>query len=180
MDWSGKKVAITGAAGFIGSHLCERLVDLGADVTALVRYNSRGSYGFMDDFAKETQDKINVVLGDITDQNIFRAVLPGMEVVFHLAAQSLVRRSYRLPVETFATNVLGTVTLLDLVRQTEGVRAVVVATSDKAYENAGQIWGYRETDPMGGHDPYSASKGAAEIATATIARCSAFIFHPFP
>ena len=95
---------------------------------------------------------------------LFRARRP--EVVFHLAAQPLVRASYVEPVETFATNVLGTVHLLEAVRQVESVRAVVVVTSDKCYENQEWHWGYRETEPLGGHDPYSASKACAELATA--------------
>jgi CDP-glucose 4,6-dehydratase len=108
--------------------------------------------------------------GDINDkpelERIFAKHRP--EIVLHLAAQSLVRPSYQRPIETFATNVVGVVTLLDVVRLTPSVRSVVVVTSDKCYENREWIWGYRETDALGGHDPYSASKGCAEIATAAM------------
>ena len=85
------------------------------------------------------------------------------EVVFHLAAQSLVRRSYREPVDTFGTNVMGTVNLLEACRQTPSVRVVINVTSDKCYENKEWVWGYRENDAIGGHDPYSSSKGCAEL-----------------
>jgi CDP-glucose 4,6-dehydratase len=108
--------------------------------------------------------------GDICDQVALRRVLAEHqpEVVLHLAAQALVRRSYREPIETFAANVMGVVTLLHLVSQTPSVRAVVSVTSDKCYQNVEQIWPYRETDPMGGRDPYSASKGCAELVTASM------------
>lgn len=101
------------------------------------------------------------VHADINDRTaldaLFEAARP--EVVFHLAAQALVRRSYATPVETFATNVVGTTSVLDAVRRCHHTRAVVVVTSDKVYENLNWPWGYRETDLLGGHDPYSASKG---------------------
>ena len=92
------------------------------------------------------------------------------EIVFHLAAQALVRPSYEEPVDTFATNVMGTVNLLEAVRHTDSVRAVVVVTSDKCYENREWLWGYRENEAMGGHDPYSCSKGCAELVTASYRR----------
>lgn len=166
--WSGRRVLITGHTGFKGAWLACWLHRLGAAVTGFAQ-------------APETEPNlwsllglngVCSIIGDLNDRTALADALNEArpEVIFHLAAQSLVRRSYREPVETFATNVLGTVALLDQVRQTPGVRAVVVATSDKAYENVDQIWGYRETDPMGGHDPYSASKGAAEIATAAMRR----------
>ena len=172
--WNGRRVLITGHTGFKGAWLACWLHSLGAEVTGFAH-------------APESEPNlwsllglngVRSTIGDLNDRAALAGALEAAkpEVVFHLAAQSLVRRSYREPVETFATNVVGTVTLLDLVRRTAGVRAVVVATSDKAYENVGQIWGYRETDPMGGHDPYSASKGAAEIATAAMRRS---YFAPF-
>ncbi len=92
------------------------------------------------------------------------------DVVIHMAAQSLVRPSYDDPIETYATNVMGTVNLLEAARQVPGIRAVIVVTSDKCYENVGQIRGYRETDPLGGHDPYSSSKGCAEIVASAYRR----------
>jgi len=107
------------------------------------------------------------VLGDVRDlahlQAVFARCRP--EIVFHLAAQPLVRDSYQFPVETYATNVMGTVHLLEAVRQTGGVRVVVNITSDKCYDNREWVWGYRETEPMGGYDPYSNSKGCAELVT---------------
>jgi CDP-glucose 4,6-dehydratase len=104
---------------------------------------------------------------DINDRPVLERIFAERrpEIVLHLAAQSLVRSSYQRPIETFATNVVGVVTLLDVVRLTPGVRAVVVITSDKCYENREWIWGYRENDALGGRDPYSASKGCAELAT---------------
>ncbi len=166
--WKGRRVLITGHTGFKGAWLAAWLHRLGAEVNGYAHEpetwpNLWSLLGLHD---------VRSEIGDLNDRAALQAVLSEArpEVIFHLAAQSLVRRSYRKPVETFATNVLGVVTLLDLVRQTNGVRCTVVATSDKAYENVGQIWGYRETDPMGGHDPYSASKGAAEIATAAMRR----------
>lgn len=166
--WNGRRVLITGHTGFKGAWLAAWLQGLGANVTG---------------YAQEPETDPNLwsllglsgvrsIIGELNDRAALQSALNAAkpEVIFHLAAQSLVRRSYSQPVETFATNVLGSVSLLDLVRQTGGVRCAVMATSDKAYENVGQIWGYRETDPMGGHDPYSASKGAAEIATAAMRR----------
>ena len=112
------------------------------------------------------------VIGDVRDQgqvhDVFQAHEP--EFVFHLAAQPLVRRSFREPVETFSTNLMGTVHLLEAARRCPSVRAIVVATSDKCYDNREWIWGYRESDPLGGHDPYSASKGCAELATSAYRR----------
>jgi len=112
------------------------------------------------------------VQADINDRPVLEALLQAErpEVVIHMAAQALVRASYAAPVETFATNVLGTVGLLDAVRRCPETGVVVIVTSDKAYENQEWPWGYRETDRLGGHDPYSASKGCAEIAAASMRR----------
>jgi CDP-glucose 4,6-dehydratase len=109
-------------------------------------------------------------VGDVSDRNALQEAISQdePEVVLHLAAQSLVRRSYRQPIETFETNVLGLVKLLDVVSKSASVRAFVNVTSDKCYENVEQLWGYRETDPMGGRDPYSASKGCAELVTSSM------------
>lgn len=117
--------------------------------------------------AANVEKGMTSITGDIRDLpsfiNTFNAHSP--EIVFHMAAQSLVRRSYTEPVETYATNVMGTVNLLEAVRNTPSVRSVVVITSDKCYENREWVWGYRETESMGGHDPYSSSKGCAELVT---------------
>src|SRR6202034_70914 len=106
--------------------------------------------------------------GDVRDLAVVRCVMTAWqpEIVFHLAAQSLVRLSYRQPVETYATNVMGTVHVLEAVRSVPSVRAVIVVTSDKCYENREWPWAYRETEAMGGRDPYSSSKGCAELVAA--------------
>jgi CDP-glucose 4,6-dehydratase len=121
---------------------------------------------------------VRSVYADINDRAALDRALADArpEVILHLAAQALVRRSYREPLQTFAANVMGVVTLLDAARACPDLKAVVIATSDKAYDNVEQIWGYRETDPMGGRDPYSASKGAAEIAAASMGKS---FFAPF-
>lgn len=166
--FAGRRVLVTGHTGFKGAWLSAWLAGAGAEVTGYAQ-------------APETEPSLwsllelpNVtsVIADLNDRAALDQAIAKAdpEFVFHLAAQSLVRRSYRAPVETFATNVVGTVQLLDALRAAPNLRAVVVATSDKAYENTEQIWGYREIDPMGGHDPYSASKGATEIATAAMRR----------
>jgi len=122
--------------------------------------------------AAQLADGMVSELGDICDRDqldrFFATQRP--EIVFHLAAQPLVRRSYQQPVETFQTNVLGTVNVLEAVRRTPSVRCVVIVTSDKCYENREWHWGYRENDPLGGHDPYSASKGCAEIVASSYRR----------
>lgn len=109
------------------------------------------------------------IRADIRDgeriKEIFRQYQP--EIVFHLAAQPLVRLSYDIPVETYQTNVMGTIHILEAIRFTDSVKVGVMITTDKCYENREQIWGYRENEPMGGYDPYSSSKGAAEIAIAS-------------
>ena len=117
-------------------------------------------------------DLVPTVLADIRDMDAVRATIRELrpETVFHLAAQSLVRVSYREPVETYATNVMGTVHVLEAVRAVPTVRGVVVVTSDKCYENREWPWAYRETEAMGGHDPYSSSKGCAELVTAAYRR----------
>ena len=162
--YRGKKVLVTGHTGFKGGWLTAWLKSLGADVVGLA---------LPPDTAPNLFDSICLgcgmvsVLGDIRDasvvSSIFRQHSP--EIVFHNAAQPLVRRSYRHPVETYATNVMGTVHLLEAIRQTASVRAAVVVTSDKVYENREWFWGYREEDALGGRDPYSSSKACAELVT---------------
>ncbi len=166
--FAGRRVFLTGHTGFKGAWLAAWLAKSGAEVTGYAHTPETDP----NLWALLGQSKIRSVIGDLNDRPALdRAITEAdPEFVFHLAAQSLVRRSYRTPVETFATNVLGTVQLLDALRAAPNLCAVVVATSDKAYENVEQVWGYRETDPMGGHDPYSASKGATEIAVAAMRR----------
>jgi len=166
--WAGKRVLVTGHTGFKGSWLVLWLKQMGADVTGLSLAAEEVSL-----FRQAgVEDLVTHIEGDIRDMAVVEAAVQRADpqVVFHLAAQPLVRLSYTTPVETFATNVQGTVHVLDACRRVAGLQAVVCITSDKAYENREWVWPYRESDPMGGHDPYSASKGAAEIAIAAYRR----------
>lgn len=157
----GKRVLITGHTGFKGAWLSAWLQRLGAQV---VGYALPPSEPSLFDEAR-IQDGMTHVIGDVRDRTALEHLLETTrpEIVFHLAAQPLVRYSYREPVETFETNVMGTVNLLDAVRTVGGVRACVVVTSDKCYDNREIDYAYREDDAMGGYDPYSASKGCAEL-----------------
>jgi CDP-glucose 4,6-dehydratase len=163
--WTGKRVFLTGHTGFKGSWLALCLHKLGAEVTgyALAPPTSPSLYE-MAGVAAGLRD----VRGDVRDLESLKRALAAAapEVAIHMAAQSLVRPSYADPVGTYATNVMGTVNLLEAIRQAGSVRAAVVVTSDKCYENREWVWGYRENDPMGGFDPYSNSKGCAELVTA--------------
>lgn len=164
--YRGKRVFLTGHTGFKGAWLAMWLKHLGAKVGAYsLDPPSTPSLWELADVEKD----IERLGGDICDANTTLSAVKEFkpEVVFHMAAQSLVRPSYDLPVDTFSTNVMGTVHVLDAVRHSSGVKAVVIVTSDKCYENREWLWGYREDDPMGGHDPYSASKGCAELVTAS-------------
>ena len=162
--YRGKRVLITGHTGFKGGWLAFWLQTLGAEVIGYALPPSTVP-SFFD--AVKLNKKINSILGDIRNsellESVFRQYKP--EIVFHLAAQPLVRYSYREPVETYETNVMGTVRVLEACRATPFVRAVVNITSDKCYEDTKQKKSYREDDPMGGYDPYSSSKGCAEIIT---------------
>jgi CDP-glucose 4,6-dehydratase len=162
-------VLVTGHTGFKGGWLTAWLLELGAEVTGFSLPPETGPSFFE---ASGLAERVPGTLGDIRDAAAIARALHEFEpeIVFHLAAQPLVRRSYQAPVETFATNVMGTVHLLEAVRQTPSVRAVVNITTDKCYENREWVWGYRESDPMGGHDPYSASKGCSELVTAAYRR----------
>jgi CDP-glucose 4,6-dehydratase len=163
--WNGRSVLVTGHTGFKGSWLCLWLEHLGANVTgfALAPPSERNLFQ-----SAQVASQMHSVLGDIREP---AAILKAMhlakpEVVIHMAAQSLVRYSYQHPLETFSTNVMGTAHVLNAVRATDSVKAVVVVTSDKCYDNKEWPWGYRENEAMGGHDPYSSSKGCAELVTA--------------
>ena len=160
----GKRVLVTGHTGFKGSWLSIWLHELGAEVVGvgLEPYSEKDNYILSGIDKKIKAD----VRADIRDgqkmKEIFAEYQP--EIVFHLAAQPLVRLSYEIPVETYETNVMGSINIMEAVRATDSVKVVVMITTDKCYENKEQIWGYRENEPMGGYDPYSSSKGAAEIA----------------
>lgn len=163
--WSDRKVFLTGHTGFKGAWLSLWLQQLGARVTGFAL--PPPSTPSLFEQAK-VEAGMTSVIGDVRDREHLESALAGCqpEVVFHMAAQSLVRASYADPVGTYATNVMGTVNLLEAIRKVGGVRAVVIVTSDKCYENREWVWGYREGDPMGGFDPYSSSKGCAELVTA--------------
>ena len=162
--WKGKEVLITGHTGFKGSWLSIWLQAKGAHVTGFSL--SPPTKPSLFEIARVAEG-ITSINGDIRDLDHIRAVLGEHkpEIVIHMAAQPLVRYSYVNPVETYATNVIGMVNVLEAVRHSDSVRVVVNITSDKCYENNEWHWGYRENDPMGGHDPYSSSKGCAELVT---------------
>ena len=173
--YRGKRVLVTGHTGFKGSWLSIWLHELGAEVIGV----AQGPFTERDNFVLSgIGQRIKAdIRADIRDgeriKEIFRQYQP--EIVFHLAAQPLVRLSYDIPVETYQTNVMGTIHILEAIRFTDSVKVGVMITTDKCYENREQIWGYRENEPMGGYDPYSSSKGAAEIAIASWRRS---FFHP--
>jgi len=163
--WLNKKVLVTGHTGFKGSWLCLWLISMGAEVIGFAL-----SPPTADNLFEKAQVATGMtsVIGDIRDfaalKNVMTQYQP--EIVFHMAAQALVRYSYQNPLETFSTNVMGTVNILEAIRNTNSVKAIVNVTSDKCYDNQEWLWGYRENEPMGGFDPYSSSKGCAELVTA--------------
>lgn len=165
----GKKVLITGHTGFKGGWMTVWLRLLGSEVCGFSLPPETVPNLFS---AARVEDGILSVIGDVRNLNAVMTVFSQFkpEIVIHNAAQALVRRSYRDPVETYATNVMGTVHVLEAVRQTSSVRATVVVTSDKCYENRECSRGYREDDAMGGFDPYSSSKGAAELVVGAYRR----------
>ena len=172
--WRGRKVLLTGHTGFKGGWLALWLHRLGADLTGYSLPPPTEPSLFVE---AGVGTIVSTMTGDVRDLgsviDAVRRTRP--EVVFHLAAQPLVRHSYRDPVGTYATNVMGVVHLLEAVRSCDSVRSIVVVTSDKCYENREQLSGYNEDDPMGGSDPYSSSKGCAELVTSAYRQS---FFHP--
>ncbi len=167
--WNGRRVLVTGHTGFKGGWLSLWLSQMGAKVTGLSLPAPTEPSFFEQTRLAELVDHVE---GDIRDMATVEAAIRQArpEVVFHLAAQPLVRYSYDNPVETYATNVMGTVHVMEACRQVDSVKAVVCVTTDKCYENREWVWPYREADPMGGYDPYSSSKGAAELAISAYRR----------
>jgi CDP-glucose 4,6-dehydratase len=163
--WRDRRVLVTGHTGFKGAWLSLWLTRLGARVTGFALPPESAPNLFT---LARLDGAIDSRVGDVRDRAAVDAVMIDArpEVVFHLAAQALVRRSYADPVGTYAANVMGTAHVLDAGRRVDGLRAMVIVTSDKCYENREWCWPYREDDPMGGHDPYSSSKGCAELVTA--------------
>jgi CDP-glucose 4,6-dehydratase len=162
--WRGQRVFLTGHTGFKGAWLSLWLQNMGSVVKGYaLAPNTDPSLFEVARVAGGMESEI----GDIRDLEQLRASLAAFapEIVIHMAAQPLVRLSYREPVETYATNVMGTVHLLEAARGSPGVRAIVSVTTDKCYENKEWVWAYREDEPMGGRDPYSSSKGCAELVT---------------
>ncbi|WP_375313597.1 CDP-glucose 4,6-dehydratase [Bradyrhizobium sp. A5] len=164
--WKHRRVLLTGHTGFKGSWLSLLLRDLGADVTGIALAPDSHSLFELAGVARNIRD----LRVDIRDRGALAKSVAETrpEIVFHLAAQALVRSSYRDPIETFETNVMGTANLLDALRSSADLKATVIVTSDKVYRSEEWTWAYRETDTLGGRDPYSASKAAAEIITASM------------
>jgi CDP-glucose 4,6-dehydratase len=167
--WRGRRVLVLGHTGFKGAWLGLWLHRMGAELAGLALPPPTEPSLFR---LADLHTRVPTTYGDIRDLNVVIGTMQDWqpEIVFHLAAQALVRQSYREPVETYATNVMGTVHVLEAVRQVPSVRAVVVVTSDKCYENREWPWAYRETEAMGGHDPYSSSKACAELVASAYRR----------
>lgn len=162
--WKRKKVFITGHTGFKGSWLCLWLHALGAKVTGYA-LSPPATPNLFD--LCEVNTNINSIIADIRDTKALQKAINSVqpEIIIHMAAQSLVKESYKNPVETYSINVMGTVNLLEVVRNVKGIKVVINVTTDKCYENREWCWGYRENEPLGGYDPYSNSKACSELVT---------------
>lgn len=172
--WRNKNVFVTGHTGFKGGWLSLWLQELGSRVSGFSLSPKMSPNIF---HLANVHDAMLSSIGDIRDCNILADVIKKAEpeIVFHLAAQALVRHSYKHPVETYSTNVMGLVNLLEAIRNCSSVKAVVIVTTDKCYENREWVWPYRENEAMGGFDPYSSSKGCAELVTSAYKNS---FFHP--
>lgn len=167
--WSGRRVLVTGHTGFKGGWLCVWLRHLGAHIAGIALEPPTEPSLFESAEVGRGMDSARVDINDfVSTREAIARVEP--EIVFHLAAQSLVRRSYEEPLNTLSTNVLGTAHVIESLRGVGSVRAVVVVTSDKCYENREWPWAYRENEPLGGYDPYSSSKGCTELVCAAYRR----------
>ena len=175
--WQGKKVLITGHTGFKGGWLSLWLQEMGSKVIGLALDPPTNPNLF--DQANVAENMLSL-RADIRELDPLKKIFQDQkpEIVFHLAAQSLVRYSYLEPVETYQTNVIGSLNILEAIKYVNSVRSVVMVTTDKCYDNQEWVWGYRENEPMGGHDPYSSSKGCAELLIASF-RDSFFPNHDF-
>ncbi len=172
--WHGKRVLLTGHTGFKGSWLSLWLQSIGVNLLGYALQPPTDPSLFE---VARVAERMESVIGDICDREYLQKVIADFkpEIVIHMAAQSVVRSSYIDPVSNYSTNVMGTVNLLEAIRQVGGVRVVVNVTTDKCYENREWVWGYRENDPLGGYDPYSSSKACSELVTASYRNS---FFHP--
>jgi CDP-glucose 4,6-dehydratase len=172
--WKGKKVFLTGHTGFKGSWLSLWLVSMGVKMTGYGHEPPTTPSLFK---LTKIERNINSVINDVRNKEQLQRAMKQADpdIVIHMAAQPLVRDSYTFPVETYETNVMGTVYLLEAIRQCSNVRAVINVTTDKCYENKEWVWGYRENEPLGGYDPYSGSKACSELVTSTYRQS---FFHP--
>ncbi len=168
--WRGKRVFITGHTGFKGSWLCLWLQSLGAEVHGLALEPDSSPNLFS--VAQVVANMASHTIGDIRELSTVRKAMLAAkpDIVIHMAAQALVRRSYVEPVETYATNVMGTLHVLESARMSHSIKSIVIVTTDKCYENKDWSWGYRETDSLGGYDPYSNSKACSELVTSAYRR----------
>ncbi|NCO15098.1 MAG: CDP-glucose 4,6-dehydratase, partial [Thiomicrospira sp.] len=167
--WHGKKVFLTGHTGFKGSWLSLWLAEMGATVKGYA-LNPPTTPSLFEEAS--VAEKIESEIGDIRNLEQLTSSMQGFnpDILIHMAAQPLVRLSYKEPLETYETNVMGTAKVLEAARSCENLKAIVSVTTDKCYENKEWVWGYREDEPMGGYDPYSSSKGCAELVTSAYRR----------
>jgi len=168
MNWSGKTVLVTGAGGFIGSHLAEHLVELGAHVKAFVRYNSRNDWGLLELVPRQRLDKIEVVTGDLRDADAINHVTDGVEIIFHLGSLIAIPYSYIHPRETIETNILGTLNVLTAARK-KGIEKIIHTSTSEVYGTA-QYVPIDEKHPLQGQSPYSASKIGADMIAESFRR----------